>query len=172
MSEISISISRTDLVEHLRTLQVRLSDDSRHNDALLVGFAIQAIGIPRGSAMIAPIETIQRKVCDAMGVRYNLFMSRIRAKKIVLARHVAMALARMITRESMPAIAASFGDRDHTTVLHGLRKMRGLITQLEATVPEDASVDQYVEAAMAIVSRPGFAPIHGNCTAEKELQTH
>lgn len=42
------------------------------------------------------------------------------------ARQVGMYLARALTAESLPAIGAAFGDRHHTTVLHGIRRIGGI----------------------------------------------
>lgn len=49
-----------------------------------------------------------------------------RSKRLVLPRHVAMALARELTSQSLPTIARAFGDRDHTTVMYALRRVECL----------------------------------------------
>lgn len=46
---------------------------------------------------------------------------------IILPRHMAMYLCKTLTLKSMPEIGRAFGNRDHTTVLHAFRKIRGLI---------------------------------------------
>jgi chromosomal replication initiator protein len=47
-----------------------------------------------------------------------------RDKHVVRARHVAMFLCRELTTHSLPAIGRSFGMRDHTTVMHALRRVQ------------------------------------------------
>lgn len=53
-------------------------------------------------------------------------------RKLSSARHVAMYLARQLTPASYPDIAFNFGRKDHTTILHGERVIRGLIANVDA----------------------------------------
>ncbi len=72
------------------------------------------------------IEQIQRSVCDFYHVRHNDLIGTRKHKSIARPRQVAMFLARRLTSASLPDIAEKFGNRDHTTVLHAVRKMDAL----------------------------------------------
>jgi len=57
----------------------------------------------------------------------NEIMSDRRSTEIVRARHVAMYLAKLLTRLSLPEIGRQFGGRDHTTPMHAVRKIQHLM---------------------------------------------
>ena len=61
------------------------------------------------------------------GVSVTDLKSARRHKRLILPRHVFCYLAATATRKSLPQIGAFLGDRDHTTVLHAVRKIKGLI---------------------------------------------
>ncbi len=69
------------------------------------------------------IETIQKEVADAFKVKVADMFSKRRQAHIVLPRQVAMYLAKELTQKSLPEIGDAFGGRDHTTVLHAVRKI-------------------------------------------------
>lgn len=72
------------------------------------------------------IENIQKAVCDFYRVKHQDLVGNRRHKAIARPRQVAMFLARKMTAASLPDIAEKFGNRDHTTVLHAVRKMTSL----------------------------------------------
>jgi chromosomal replication initiator protein len=75
-----------------------------------------------------PIERIQTVVAEFFGVSRDALISRGRMAEVVTPRQVAMYLAKEINRMSLPEIGRGFGGRDHTTVLHAVRKIsRGLV---------------------------------------------
>jgi chromosomal replication initiator protein len=55
---------------------------------------------------------------------------------VVRPRQIAMYLAKVLTPRSLPEIGRRFGGRDHTTVLHAVRKISGLVTT-EAALAEE-----------------------------------
>ena len=69
------------------------------------------------------IENIQKEVADAFKVKVADMFSKRRQAHIVLPRQVAMYLAKELTQKSLPEIGDAFGGRDHTTVLHAVRKI-------------------------------------------------
>jgi hypothetical protein len=73
------------------------------------------------------IEKIQQAVCFYYGVARVGVVSARRHKLVVRPRQVAMYLAREMTPRSMPEIGRRFGGRDHTTVLHAVRKIEGMM---------------------------------------------
>ena len=75
------------------------------------------------------IADIKAATAAAFDVPVVVLESPRRDRRAVDARWVAMWLAREFTGHSLPTIGRAFGDRDHTTVLHALREMPGLMTR-------------------------------------------
>lgn len=73
------------------------------------------------------IEDIQRIVARHYNVSRADILSARRTATVVRPRQVAMYLAKVLTLRSLPEIGRRFGGRDHTTVLHAVRKIDGLI---------------------------------------------
>ncbi|WP_325444011.1 chromosomal replication initiator protein DnaA [Pararhizobium sp.] len=74
------------------------------------------------------IEDIQRVVAKHYNVSRQELVSNRRTRVIVKPRQIAMYLAKALTPRSFPEIGRRFGGRDHTTVLHAVRKIEELIT--------------------------------------------
>lgn len=72
------------------------------------------------------IEDIQRAVSRHYNVSRTELLSNRRTRAIVRPRQIAMYLAKMLTLRSLPEIGRRFGGRDHTTVLHAVKKIEGL----------------------------------------------
>lgn len=72
------------------------------------------------------IEDIQRIVARHYNVSKTELLSNRRTRTIVKPRQVAMYLSKVLTPRSLPEIGRRFGGRDHTTVLHAVRKIEGL----------------------------------------------
>ena len=77
----------------------------------------QAIGIPN----------IQKVVADYYGLQVKDLLSKRRTRSLARPRQVAMALAKELTEHSLPEIGDAFAGRDHTTVLHACRQIKGFI---------------------------------------------
>ncbi|MET0277368.1 MAG: chromosomal replication initiator protein DnaA [Pseudorhodoplanes sp.] len=73
------------------------------------------------------IEDIQRVVARQYNVSRSDLLSSRRTANVVRPRQVAMYLAKTLTLRSLPEIGRRFGGRDHTTVLHAVRKIENLI---------------------------------------------
>ncbi|CAM5774058.1 chromosomal replication initiator protein DnaA [Labrys miyagiensis] len=73
------------------------------------------------------IEDIQRIVAKHYNVSRADILSLRRTATVVKPRQVAMYLAKSLTPRSLPEIGRRFGGRDHTTVLHAVRKIEGLV---------------------------------------------
>jgi len=82
------------------------------------------------------IEDIQRVVARHYNVTKQDLLSSRRTRTIVRPRQVAMYLAKVLTPRSLPEIGRRFGGRDHTTVLHAVRKIEDLI-QGDKTLAEE-----------------------------------
>ncbi|UTW55314.1 chromosomal replication initiator protein DnaA [Kordiimonas sp. SCSIO 12610] len=73
------------------------------------------------------IDEIQRKVAEYYNIRLAEMLSDRRARNIVRPRQIAMYLSKEMTKNSLPEIGRRFGGRDHTTVMHGIRKVEELM---------------------------------------------
>ena len=73
------------------------------------------------------IEDIQRVVARQYNVSRSDLLSSRRTANVVRPRQVAMYLSKILTLRSLPEIGRRFGGRDHTTVLHAVRKIEGLV---------------------------------------------
>ncbi len=74
------------------------------------------------------IEEIQKKVAEHFNIRVADMHSARRARAVARPRQVAMYLAKQLTSRSLPEIGRKFGGRDHTTVMHAVRKIDELRT--------------------------------------------
>ncbi len=90
----------------------------------------------RASERLITIEEIMQVVAEHAGLRVADLKSERRSAALVRARHMAMWLAKELTQKSYPVIAAKFGGRDHTTVIHAVRKVDTMRTQDPAFAAE------------------------------------
>src|SRR6202023_2925898 len=82
------------------------------------------------------IEDIQRVVARQYNVSRADLLSSRRTANVVRPRQVAMYLAKTLTLRSLPEIGRRFGGRDHTTVLHAVRKIENLVNTDSALAEE------------------------------------
>jgi chromosomal replication initiator protein len=82
------------------------------------------------------IEDIQRTVARHFNVSRSDMLSSRRTANVVRPRQIAMYLAKTLTLRSLPEIGRRFGGRDHTTVLHAVRKIEGLVDKDQALADE------------------------------------
>ena len=73
------------------------------------------------------IEDILRIISRHFGVSKGDLLSQRRHRSVVWPRQIGMYLAKQLTHRSLPEIGRRFGNRDHTTVLHAIRKIEGVI---------------------------------------------
>jgi chromosomal replication initiator protein len=80
-------------------------------------------GAEPGKRAYPPIRAIQAVVASHYDVTRADICSARRMKEIVIPRQVAMYLAKELTPFSLPQLGRHFGGRDHTTILHGIRRI-------------------------------------------------
>jgi len=85
------------------------------------------------------IEEIQRKVAEHYNVRLSDMLSPRRARAIARPRQIAMFLCKELTDKSLPEIGRKFGGRDHTTIMHGVKRIVQLCDE-DASLREDVAV--------------------------------
>lgn len=69
------------------------------------------------------IDDIQRRVAEYYNLRMSDMLSARRARVVARPRQVAMYLSKQLTTRSLPEIGRKFGGRDHTTVMHAVKKI-------------------------------------------------
>jgi hypothetical protein len=79
------------------------------------------------------VSVVRRVVCARYGVNETDLLSVRRTAKVVRPRQIAMYLAKTLTTNSLSEIGRRFGGRDHTTVLHAVRKI-GAIKESDPVV--------------------------------------
>jgi len=72
------------------------------------------------------VEEIQRRVAEHYNIKLADMSSPRRARQVSRPRQIAMYLAKQLTTKSLPDIGRSFGGRDHTTVMHAVKKVEEL----------------------------------------------
>jgi chromosomal replication initiator protein len=85
------------------------------------------------------IEEIQKRVAEHFNIRISDMHSARRARAVARPRQVAMYLAKQLTSRSLPEIGRKFGGRDHTTVMHAVRKVEEL-RKLDSGFCEDVDL--------------------------------
>ncbi|MDO4974952.1 MAG: chromosomal replication initiator protein DnaA [Alphaproteobacteria bacterium] len=98
--------------------------------------------ILRSNEKYITIDFIQRKVCEFYNIKLSDLNAAKRQKTIATARQVAMYLCKQLTTKSLPDIGQSFGGRDHSTVIHAVKKIK-----------EKLSVDREFATDLEILSK-------------------
>ena len=135
--------------EVLEFLADRFTDSVRELEGALntlvarVGGEIARLTLDEAQAILRPnlsctekrvtVDQIQKAVAEHYGLKQADMISERRARAVARPRQAAMWIAKQITTRSLPDIGRRFGGRDHTTVLHAVRR-------IEALKAEDASL--------------------------------
>ena len=90
----------------------------------------------RASERKITVEEIQRKVSDHYNIRLSDMIGPKRLRSYARPRQVAMYLSKHMTSRSLPEIGRRFGGRDHTTVMHGVKRIEEL-KQSDGQIAED-----------------------------------
>jgi chromosomal replication initiation ATPase DnaA len=89
-------------------------------------------GLPRH---LVPAD-VRRVVTEFFGVAEQAMSKKGRSGRIAMIRQIAYYLCRVHTSGSLPEIGQAFGDRDHTTILHGVRRI-GSLRERDAALDDD-----------------------------------
>jgi chromosomal replication initiator protein len=100
--------------------------------------ALPAAALPTPQGDKPDVRRIQEAVAERLGINLDVILSPSRSAPVARARQLAMFLTRELTDLSLPAIAEAFNRRDHTTVMHAIRRV-------ERSALEDASLFRAVE---------------------------
>ncbi len=126
-------------------VQHRFSEGPVNMDAVekMLGHLVQASEQRR-----VRVEDIQKVVSRHYNVSKNDLLSNRRTRVIVRPRQIAMYLSKILTPRSLPEIGRRFGGRDHTTVLHAVRKIEGMLK-------EDPKLAQEIELLKRLINDMG-----------------
>jgi chromosomal replication initiator protein len=135
--------------EVLQFLADRFTDSVRELEGALntlvarVGADVARLTLDEAQSILRPhlscnerkvtVDMIQKTVAEHYNLKQADLISERRARAVARPRQVAMWLAKQITTRSLPDIGRRFGGRDHTTVLHAVRR-------IEALKGEDAAI--------------------------------
>ena len=95
--------------------------------------------ILRASERKVTVEEIMRQVADHYHLRMSDLLSPRRARSVARPRQVAMFLSKMLTSKSLPDIGRRFGGRDHTTVIHAVKRVEEL-KMTDSQIAEDVEL--------------------------------
>jgi chromosomal replication initiator protein len=145
----SRAISNLRLLEGALTRIVALG--SLTSSAITPEAVDRALPGPAGPAAVSKPEVgqVQAAVAERLEVPVERLLSPSRVAPITRARQLAMYLSRQLTDLSLPEIAAAFNRRDHTTVIHAIRKV-------EARALEDAALARTIEQLSADLVTPAI----------------
>ena len=90
----------------------------------------------RASERKITIEEIQRRVAEHYNIRLSDMIGPKRVRSFARPRQIAMYLCKKLTSRSLPEIGRRFGGRDHTTVMHGVKRIEELMQQ-DAQIADD-----------------------------------
>ncbi|WP_375333189.1 MULTISPECIES: chromosomal replication initiator protein DnaA [unclassified Candidatus Tisiphia] len=93
----------------------------------------------RSNERIITIEDIQRKVADRYNIKFSDMSSPRRIRSIARPRQVAMYLSKTLTPKSLTDIGKKFGKKDHTTIMHAIKKVEELC-EIDAEFREELSL--------------------------------
>jgi len=143
--------------EVLQFLADRFTDSVRELEGALntlvarVGGDIARLTLDEAQAILRPhlscterkvtVDMIQKTVAEHYALKQADLISERRARAVARPRQVAMWLAKQITTRSLPDIGRRFGGRDHTTVLHAVRR-------IEALKAEDAAIARDIDVLL------------------------
>ena len=93
----------------------------------------------RASDRRTTIDQIQKKVAEHFNVKISDMHSARRSRTVARPRQIAMFLAKNLTTRSLPEIGRKFGGRDHTTVIHAIKKIQELVKN-DSSLSEDIEI--------------------------------
>lgn len=93
----------------------------------------------RASERKISIEEIQRRVAEHYNIRLSEMIGPKRLRSFARPRQVAMFLCKQMTSRSLPEIGRRFGGRDHTTIMHGVKRIEEL-RQQDAQIADDLEI--------------------------------
>jgi len=118
-------------IRELEGSLIRLSAySSLFRSPITIAFAEQVLShIVNKHTTVCSIDSIQKMVSDHFGIKVSDIKSPRRVKSLVVPRQIAMFLCKKFAGSSFPEIGEKFGGKDHTTVIHAVRKIESIIKE-------------------------------------------
>jgi chromosomal replication initiator protein len=92
---------------------------------------------------IINLDMIQKFVADHYSLKISDLKARNNSKSVALPRQIAMYMTKQLTRASLPDIGKGFGGKHHSTVIHSIRKIKGM----RSTDPDfDRLIEGFLES--------------------------
>lgn len=120
--------------------------------------------VPEPKPIIDPLSSethiidIHEAICRKFGIRLNELLSPRKPAYLVIPRQVSWILCRLLTIQNYSEIGRRTGNRDHTTVLHGMHKFNWLYEQLNSELTLFDPLSRWVERAHEILVDKGLTP--------------
>jgi hypothetical protein len=96
------------------------------------------------------VQEIIRRMARIAGFTVTDLCSARRTFPLVRPRQIAMALAKELTQRTLPDIGRKFGGRDHTTILHAVRRYAPLMDATRVAMQPHASLDDWINTALEL----------------------
>lgn len=140
------------ITTNIRELEGALNRLVAHSDLVSRPVTLESTAdilqdILRQSGRRVTIDDIQRKVAAFYNIRPADILSPRRARPLARPRQVAMYLSKILTEFSLPDIGRKFGGRDHTTIIHGIRKIEELMAADPALLHDIEKLKRDIGAA-------------------------
>ena len=132
------------VTSNIRELEGALNRIVAHSDVAKTAITLESTqdvlqDLLRSHDRRITIDEIQRKVAEHYNIRLADMHSARRSRNVARPRQVAMFLSKQLTARSLPEIGRKFGGRDHTTVMHAVRKVEEL-SQEDVAFAQDVEV--------------------------------
>lgn len=123
--------------------------------------------------MTDSVRAIQELVAHHFGMSREMLLSKQRTRDICRPRQMAMKLARDLTPRSLPRIGKDFGNMDHTTIMHGCRRIAQLVEERNNMVCADfADLQQKAKALEPVIQAQRIAAEIKHRAAVDDMQPH
>lgn len=119
------------ITSNVRELEMALNRVAAHSTLIGRSISLEMVqevlrDVLRANDRRVTIDEIQRRVAEHYNIKLSEMSSERRARAVARPRQVAMFLSKQLTQRSLPEIGRKFGGRDHTTVMHAVRKIEQL----------------------------------------------
>lgn len=144
VSQVVLEFLATKITSNVRELEGALNKVIAHST--LVGKDINLENtqdllrdLLRSNERIITIDNIQKKVAERYNIKVSDMSSQRRNRMVARPRQIAMYLAKTLTPRSLTDIAKKFGKKDHTTVMHAIKKVEELL-EMDAELKEEVGL--------------------------------
>lgn len=137
----AVPLDRVRLHKYIKPIEVPPDSEQQQQDKAL----IEKISAPE----VKESEELRiRQIQKIVAIRYRIGLEEInsdsRSQFVLLPRQIAYTIARRLTGKSLTTIGRAFGGRDHTTILHGVRKMEHRARTNEAFATELEQLEKVI----------------------------